>query len=133
MSNPDGIIGRAVGFSWNGAAVLGTREKDLTLNGAPINVTSDENSGKQTLLSVSEEDSVEVKLTGVTKSDVLKTDWFAGTRTRAVVLTYPNGASIAGNFFMSVFSEKGPYKDAVAFDATLMSTGAVTFTPGTGF
>lgn len=127
----DGTVGRAVVFTWNGSAVLGVREKDLTLNGAAINVTSDDNSGVQKLLAVSAEDSVEIKLTGVTKSDVLKADWFASNRTRAVTLTYPNGAIISGVFFMSAYGEKSPYKDATTFDATLMSNGAITFTPGT--
>ena len=50
--------------------------------------------------------------------------------TQAVVLTYENGAAIAGQFFMSEYSDKGNFKDAVSFDATLMSTGTIVYTAG---
>ncbi len=127
----DGTVGRAVVFTWNSASILGVREKDLTCAGAAIDVTSDDNAGIQKLLTVSAQDSLEIKLSGVTKSDALKTDWFAGTRTRTATLTYPNGATLSGTFYMSAYSEKAPYKDAQTFDATLQSSGAFTFTPGT--
>lgn len=128
----DGIVGRAVTFTWNGVTILGVREKDVTLNGSPIDVTSGENSGKRVLLTASGEDTVDLKLTGVTKSDALKNDWFANTRTRVVIMTYPNGAIMQGTFFMSVYAEKGTYKDAVTFDVTLLSAQPdIAWTPGT--
>lgn len=128
----DGIVGRAVTFTWNGVTIPGVREKDVTLNGAAIDVTSGENNGKRTLLTVSAEDQVDIKITGVTKSDALKNDWMAGTRTRAVQMTYPNGAIMTGTFYMTVYAEKGTYKDAVTFDATLLSAQSdIAYTPGT--
>lgn len=126
----DGYIGRALTFTWGGTTILGVREKDLSLNGVAIDVTSGENSGVQTLLTSSGQDALEIKLTGVLKQDNLRADWFAGNRTKAVVFSYPNGAVISGSFFMSVYDEKASYKDAVTFDATLMSTGAFVYTPG---
>jgi predicted secreted protein len=124
--------GRQVTFTWNGAAVLGVREKGISLNGEPINVTSDEDSGWRTLIpDVPNEDQVEVKLSGVSKDTRLKVDWFARTRTRAAVFTFPNGDVISGTFMIATFSEGVPYNNAITFEATLMSHGAVTFTPGT--
>lgn len=126
----DGIIGRAVTFTWGGATVLGIREKDITLNGAAIDVTSGENSGVQTLLTASGQDSLEIKISGVTKDTILRTDWFAGNRTKQTGLSYPDGSSISGLFYLSTYDEKGSYKDAVTFDGTLMSTGPFVYTPG---
>jgi len=128
----DGIVGRAITFTWGGTTILGVREKDLSLNGAAIDVTSGENNGARTLLTIAQEDQIDLKITGVTKSDALKNDWFAKTRTRQVVITYPNGATLTATFLLTVYAEKGPYKDAVTFDATLLSAqNDVVFVPGT--
>lgn len=123
--------GRQVALTWNGSPLLGVREKGITFNGEPINVTSDEDSGWRTLIpDVSNEDQVEVKLTGVSKDTRIKTDWFARTRTRTAVVTYPNGDVITGTFMISHFSEGIPYNNAITFETTLQSHGPVTFTPG---
>lgn len=122
--------GRQITFLWNSAEVLGVREKGLTLNGAPIDITSDEDAGVRTLLAdISAVDQVDIDLAGVTKSRVLMIDWFAKTRTRTASLTYTNGDMISGLFFLASLSEKDPYNDAVTFDAKLQSTGVITFTP----
>lgn len=124
--------GRQVAFTWNGTPLLGVREKGVALNGEPINVTSDEDGGWRTLIpDVPNEDQVEVKLSGVSKDDRLKNDWFSRTRTRAAIFTYPNGATITGTFMIANFSEGIPYNNALTFEATLQSHGVVTFTPGT--
>jgi predicted secreted protein len=124
-----GIAGRSVAFTWNSAAVLGIREKGVNLDGAEIDVTSDENSGWQTLLAAAGQNAVTVSLSGVTKDKRLKNDWFALTRTRPAVLTYPDGSVLSGTFYLASFKESNPYNDAQTFDAELKSTGTVTWTP----
>jgi predicted secreted protein len=121
--------GRSIALLWNAVAIAGVREKSIKVDGSAVDVTSDESDGWQTLLSVAGENKVEIGLSGVTKSEALKKDWFAGTRTRAVSITYPDGGALSGQFFMANYNDKGPYKDATTFEATLMSTGAVTYTP----
>lgn len=122
-------VGRTVAFTWDGSAVSGTREKSAACNGAPINVTSDESSGWQTLLTVAGENAVTISLSGVTKSDVLRAAWFSGERTEAVTLGYPDGGELAGDFYLASYTEGDPYNDAATFQAELQSTGAVTYTP----
>lgn len=122
--------GRELAFTWNGAAIAGVRERSLELNGAEINVTSDEDTGKRTLLTVSAEDEVNISISGVTKSNTLKSDWFAGTRTRTAVLTFPDGGTLTGTFFLASYKDTGPYNDATTFEASLLSSGAVTFVAG---
>lgn len=125
-----GFKGRDIDFEWNSAELLGVREKGISLNGDPINVTSDEDDGWQLLLAdVGGEDKVEVSISGVTKSEVLKTDWFNRTRTRSVEITYPNGSVLSGTFFLASYSDTGPYNDGTTFEATLQSSGEVIFTP----
>ena len=121
--------GRDVDFEWNGAPVLGVREKSAASNGEPIDVTSDEDNGWRTLLTVPGQNEVEISLSGVTKDTRLKVDWFAGTRTRVATFTYPNGDVLTGSFFMANFNEGITYNDAITFECTLQSTGVVVYTP----
>lgn len=122
--------GRQITFEWDGAEILGVREKGVTLNGDPIDTGSDEDDGwRQVLTDIAAEDKVDISISGVTKDNTLKNAWFSRERTAVVTITYKNGDIITGSFFLTSHDEKAPFKDAVTFDAKLVSTGPVTFTP----
>lgn len=123
-------VGRSVSFTWGGVVIAGIREKGIAVAGEPVDVTSDEDAGWRTLLTVPGQNEVNVSLGGVTKDKTLMTDYFAGTRTKEGVLTYPDGSVMTGTFYLSTYTDTGPYNDAMTFDAQLVSTGEVTFTPG---
>lgn len=65
-----GYLGRKVNLTWGGSAVLGIREKGVTINGEPIDVTSDDDNGWRKLLTEAGEHSVDISISGVTKDDV---------------------------------------------------------------
>lgn len=122
--------GRGITLTWGGSALKGAREKSVTVGGEPINVTSEEDDGWQTLIDELGERSVNIEISGVDKDDVLRVEAHASTRTAtAVLITYKSGATLAGNFYLSAYSEGMPYNDAATFSATIMSTGAMTYTP----
>lgn len=131
-----GRIGRQVAFFFGGNSpgdeILGVREKSLDINGEPIDVTSDEDNGKRTLLdNLSGQDEVNIGINGVTKDTRLKEAIMSGNRTQICRLEYPNSGVLEGTFFLSNYKETESYKDASTFEATLMSSGIVTFTPPT--
>ena len=76
MSLADGYPGRDVVMLWNGLPVGGVREKAITLNGEPIDVTSDDDAGWRNLLSVAAQYQLDIKISGVSKTHILKIDWF---------------------------------------------------------
>jgi predicted secreted protein len=128
-----GRIGRQVRFFFGGVSpadeILGVREKGIELNGEPIDVTSDEDLGVRILLdNTSAQDEVGISISGVTKDTRLKAAWFAGERTQSCRLEYPTGSTITGTFFLSSYTETEPYNDASTFEATLMSSGTITYT-----
>jgi predicted secreted protein len=113
--------------------IPGVREKSIKVAGTPIDVTSDESNGWRALLDAADygEKTVDITISGVTKNDRLKRDWFNQIGTQQLTLEYPDGSVLAGTFLLVDYSETEPYKDAATFSATLQSAGAVTYTPGT--
>lgn len=124
--------GRDVDLTWGGAVILGLREKGIALAGDPIDVTSDDDDGWQKLLQtgVVARKTVTISLSGVSKDRILMADYFAGTIAKTAIITYPDGTTLTGTFVLSAFSNGTPYEDAITFDATLMSSGAVVFVAG---
>jgi len=124
-----GALGRECTFTWGGTTILGVREKGVTVNGEPVDITTGEDSGWRTLYATPGEKSVELKISGLIKSKAWKTDFFAVNLQKAVVLTYLDGGVIAGTFHLVSVDDGHPYKDAASFDVTLQSTGIITYTP----
>lgn len=128
------VVGRQVEFRWGNDSPMdeipGVREKGIELNGEAIDITSDDDNGWRALLSVAAENQVNISLSGVTKNARLKNDWFAGTRLAPARLTFPDGAVISGNFFLASFTETASYKEAMTFEATLNSSGTISYTAG---
>lgn len=129
MSITDGFPGRDLELTWNGNAIAGVREKGVTINGEPIDVTSDDDDGWRKLLTTPGQKQVDISVSGVTKGHVLKADWFANNRQRTATITYPDGDTITGTFHLVDYVETGTYNDATTFEANLQSSGAVTYTP----
>lgn len=128
-------VGRQVRFYFGGVSpadeILGVREKGIEINGEPIDITSDDDAGVRSLIdNVEAQREVNISLSGVTKDERLKQAKFDGELTQACQLVYPNGAVLAGTFFLSTYTETETYNDATTFETTLMSSGVVTYTPG---
>lgn len=118
-------VGRAIALTWGGAAVPGVREKSVAMNGEPVNVTDGDDEGWRVLLEdEAAESEVSITISGVTKSPALRQAWLTGERTAEVVITYPDGDTLTGTFFLQSYTDTGPYNDATTFEATLLSSGA---------
>lgn len=129
-----GRVGRQVRFYFGGNSpadeILGVREKGVECSGEPIDLTSDEDAGIRTLLdNLAAQKEVNVSISGVTKDTRLKEAWFNDELTQQCTLTYPGGATLSGTFFLGSYNETETYNDATTFEASLMSSGVVTFTP----
>ncbi|MFA5387045.1 MAG: phage tail tube protein [Candidatus Paceibacterota bacterium] len=124
--------GRRVKFYWGGNSpadeILGVREKSVSINGEPIDVTSDDDLGWRSLLTEPSQNEINISISGVVKDRRFITDWFSGNRTQPVSVVFPSGDRIDGTFFIGSLSETGPYNDAHTFEAEVMSTGIITYT-----
>lgn len=131
--------GRLFLLKIGGTAVAGLRNVSLSVNGTPINVTDQGDSGVQSLLSGElTGQSLEITGDGIEEDQVLR-DLSLGAASGKfltnMTLDFPaqTGVSsdeISGNFAMTAYSETGAYEDAVTFTTTFTSNGAWTFTKG---
>ena len=113
------------------SVIAGVRTKTVTINGEPIDVTTDDDSGFRTLLADPATRMIDLSVEGITKDDTLRAI-VAGAGPQLltdITIEYPDGAVIAGDFYLVSVEESGEYQDAVTFTATLQSSGAFTYTP----
>lgn len=138
MSATYPMKGRAVTVKRGPAvAVLlaGIRTKSLSINGAPIDITTDDDTGIRNLMQEPAEFDMEITVGGVIKDDVLRLEALSIVdRTSVTEFTFPGSVAagkIAGNFYLSTYKESGEYKGAATFEATFMSAGPVVYTAAT--
>tara|TARA_R110000868_G_scaffold32425_3_gene117960 strand:- start:2086 stop:2472 length:387 start_codon:yes stop_codon:yes gene_type:complete len=123
------FIGRKATLAWKAVTLAGVREKSAAINGEPIDVSDGASDGWREVMTEEGESTVEISVSGVVKDSVLLVDSLATDRTGAMTLTYLDGGILSGTFFLSSYTQGNPYKDAGTFEATFVSSGAVTFTP----
>lgn len=117
------------------AAIAGVRTKTAAVNGAPVDITSDDDSGFRTLLDDPSIMSLDLTVEGVTKDDTLRAAIMAGAGLLLtdITLEFPGAAGeggvVAGDFYLGALQETGAHDDAIVFSATLQSSGTFTYTP----
>jgi predicted secreted protein len=127
-------LGRQVQLLWgNGSPqqpIEGLREKGVTFGGDAIDVTSDEDGGFRTLIenTVGQRE-LNITLSGVSKSPILRRARAAGQTSANATLIYPNGDTITGLFELVKYEETDKYNDAATFTAEIQSNGEYVYTP----
>lgn len=118
----------------NNVPIAGVQTKGFTVNGAPIDITSDDDSGYQNLLDDAAMIDVTISVEGVAKSGALRSTALSPSG-RGAPMDFVfqgfqgspgNTNGISGRFVMSAYSEKGEHKDAIKFTAEFKSSGVVT-------
>lgn len=127
-------LGREVQFFWGGNSpqdqIEGVREKGVTFGGDAIDITSDEDGGYRTLMAntVGQRE-LNISLSGVSKSAILRRARAAGETSNQARLVYPNGDEISGLFELVKYEETDKYNDAATFTAEIQSNGVYTYSP----
>jgi TP901-1 family phage major tail protein len=123
--------GRELLIKKNDVVLAGVRTKTVTINGEPIDVTTDDDSGYRTLLGDPATRSIDLSVEGITKDATLRAIVAGGGSQMLTDITveYPNGDEISGDFYLVSIEEAGEYQDAVTFTASLQSSGEYTYTP----
>jgi predicted secreted protein len=122
------FVGRTVVVEVAGASVA--RTKSFTIGNEPVDITSDDDSGFRTMLSVAGTKTLDMSVEGVTKDGALIALASGSSGLiEDVEITFPGIGTIAGDFFVASVELGAAYNEASTFSASLQSSGAYTYTP----
>lgn len=127
------IKGRAVQVLRNSTLLAGVRTKSLKINGSPVDITTDDDSGWRAVLATPGQMEVEITVAGILTGDQLVSEALSTTdRTQTTSFTMPGWAgspdhsTISGDFFLSALTVGAEYQGAATFEATFVSNGTIT-------
>lgn len=126
--------GRKLIIRRDGTPIAALRSRTITLNGEPIDVTSDDDNGAQTLLPEAGQVSFNISFSGVMKdSDLIASHQALGAQAQFedLEIEFPDGATISGDFFFASLTITGEYNDAITVEGEFQSSGLAIFTPVT--
>jgi predicted secreted protein len=106
-------------------------QKSISISGEGVEITGDTDNAWRTFDSFVGARAVDISVEGVTKDADLRAAILAGTPSLLmtdITATYPNGDTIAGDFWFGSFEEGGPQNDALRFSATFQSSGEIVYT-----
>ena len=124
--------GRKLLIKRNGNIIAGVRTKGVTFNREPVDITNDDDDGWRGVLAEPGEKQLDLSVGGVSKDDTLRAIAFTDPAVlEDMTLEFPDGGLIAGDFFVSNYSETGNYNEAITFEASFQSSGVIAYTPAT--
>lgn len=125
--------GRLCVIKKNSTTIAGGRTVGVTVNGAPIDVQDQGDSGYVThLAGILNGQSLDLTIDGYEEDQVLRDIAMgaaSGKFLTDITFDYPNGDAISGSFTMTGYTETGAYDDGQTFNATFQSDGAWIYTP----
>jgi predicted secreted protein len=122
--------GRNFRLKWDGEYIAGMREKSSSFEFAPIEITTDEDTGVRTLLVdddgelVPSSRSLTISASGVTKDAVLLRAIALGQDLhKSMEIEYPGLGEISGDFAMVSLEKTGSHEDAITFSCEFQNNG----------
>jgi len=116
-------------FTTIGAA----RTNSLSINNNPVDDTTMDDTGIQSMLGDAGVQSMQVTIDGLFKDAVVEETFRAAVFARTTnnfQLAFPNGDVLEAAFIIQDYNRSGSHDGLESFSATLIKSGATTFTPG---
>lgn len=113
------------------ASVGALRTSSLSINNNPVDISNVSSAGWQEMLADAGTQSIEISADGVVSNETQFPVFEQAAHDRTThnyKLVSGNGVDREGSFVISSYSESGAHGDAVTFNVTLQSNGAVTRT-----
>lgn len=131
-----GVAGRLVLVKRAGATLGGVRTKSISINGAAIDITTDDDAGIRKIMEVPGQLDIDITVSGILLGGSLRsTAMSTSDRVAAMEFIYPgfegspaNTHGFTGDFYLESYTETGEYQGAVTFEATFKSAGIITLT-----
>jgi predicted secreted protein len=124
------FVGRTVTVEVGGNAIAGARTKSFTIGNEPVDITSDDDNGFRTMLSIAGTKTLDMTIEGVAKDGVFMA--LASNSLGLIencTITFPGVATLEGDFFIASVELGATYNEATTFSASLQSSGTYDYTP----
>ena len=132
MSVGIGVIGREVTYTFGGVAVQGRTTKSLELTNTRGETGDESSSGYTQALAKALEKAGGLTIEGLVKNYELFASWFTSdSQIFAINFTFPDGSTLAWDFFMDSLSSSMNYNELSTFSMALSSSGSPTWVSGT--
>lgn len=124
--------GRSITLSWQGRTIAKMRTKGLAINNEPVDITGDTDDGWRDLLDEAGEKQVNISAAGIVINDDLRQAAMKRNVSGAAIMTFPDGGTISGSFFLASYNDNGEYNGAEAFECEFQSQGEIVYDSATG-
>lgn len=131
MAEEQAALGRQMTLTVDSAPLAGVRSKNPSFNKEPVDISDDNSRGWKELLAEPGSRDIKIPISGVTKSPLLRQHFFNNATLHDVVLTYLDGGTLTGSFFLATYAETGEYNGAITFSTELQSSGEVVYDQNT--
>lgn len=125
------IKGRDILVSIDGTPVAGVRAKSITINGSPIDITSDDDAGVRKLMDEPGQVDVNISVSGVAINQAVLRALSLNRTDRVKPMTFMFGGSpgngFQGQFFMQGYTESGEHTGPATFECDFLSADTVTY------
>lgn len=129
-----GLVNRNISITAGGATLNGVITRDFTITNSAIDVTDDQSNGYRELLASGGLKQLDLAISGTVKDYELAATMFASSQEVAVSVDLGDGttteSNLAFNAFLSELSFGGDANERVEYNATLLSSGTITWTAG---
>jgi len=123
-----GTIGRNILMTMSGSALAGVNTKGLTIGFEPIDVTDDNSAGYRELLAEPGSKTLDLAVSGATKSlELLQAASANTSQIYPFIFTYEDGSTLTFDGFMASFAITGEAATGSTFDASFQSSGDWSF------
>lgn len=130
-----GLLNRDISITVGGETALGIVTGDFTISNSAVEVTDNQSNGFRELLAKGGMKNLDLAISGDVKDYALLDTLFETTQMVNCVVDLGDGATTDSNLtFDALITELtfgGSANEKVEFSATLLSSGAITYTAGT--
>jgi len=124
--------GRRLIISQGGTPIAGVKEKSISYNGEPLDITDDQSGGWRILDPDVGKLSIDLSVSGyvVSGNNALRSAIKSGTPQlllQDITITDEVGGTVECDFFLTSLEESGPEGDSLGFSVSMLSSGQPVF------
>ena len=122
--------GRGLLILKGGTAIAGARQNSMAIDNSPVDISDIAGGGSRKLADFAGNKKLDLSVSGVWDTKVLR-DLAIGTASQLytdITMTFADGGSLTGDFYLANYEETGVHDSEVTFTASFQSSGIWAYT-----